>query len=77
MPPATERRPGDGDGLAMLSKAAFTRYVFLCLNLDRHGARMVWEPPELANLLHRDRQSVTDSLQELCRREVCIRQASS
>lgn len=59
--------------LPMLSDAAFKLYVFLCLNVDRHSARMVWEPSELANLLHRDRQSVTDSLEELCRREVCIR----
>src|ERR1035437_7540979 len=48
-------------------------YVFLCLNVNRHGARMVWEPMELANLLQRDRASVTDALEELCRREVCIR----
>ena len=59
--------------LPMLSDAAFKLYVFLCLNVDRYSARMVWEALELANLLHRDRQSVTDSLQELCRREVCIR----
>ena len=60
--------------LPMLSDAAFKLYVFLCLNVDRHTARMVWEATELANLLHRDRQSVTDSLEELCRREVvCIR----
>lgn len=59
--------------LPMLSDAAFKLYVFLCLNVDRYSARRVWEAMELANLLHRDRQSVTDSLQELCRREVCIR----
>ena len=34
---------------------------------------MVWEPTELANLLQRDRQSVTDALEELCHREVCRR----
>jgi hypothetical protein len=59
--------------LAMLSDAAFKLYVFLCLKVDRHTARMVWETIDLANLLQRDRQSVTDSLEELCRREVCIR----
>jgi hypothetical protein len=59
--------------LPMLSDAAFKLYVFLCLNVDRHSARMGWEAIELANLLHRDRQSVTDLLDELCRREVCIR----
>lgn len=59
--------------LPLLSDAAFKLYVFLCLNVDRHSARMVWEPMELATLLQRDRQSVTDSLEELCRREVCIR----
>jgi hypothetical protein len=59
--------------LPMLSDAAFKVYVFLCLNVDRHSARRVWETLELANLLHRGLQSVTDSLQELCRREVCIR----
>jgi hypothetical protein len=68
-------RPGDGRAaLALLSDAAFKLYVFLCLNVNRHSARMVWEPMELANLLQRDRQSVTDALEELCRREVCIRQ---
>jgi hypothetical protein len=59
--------------LPMLSDAAFKLYVFLCLNVDRHSARMVWEAVDLANLLQRDRQSVSDSLDELCRREVCIR----
>jgi hypothetical protein len=59
--------------LPILSDAAFKLYVFLCLNVDRYSARRVWEALELANLLHRDRQSVTDSLEELCRREVCIR----
>ena len=59
--------------LPLLSDAAFKLYVFLCLNVDRHSARMVWEPLELANLLQRDRQDVTDALEELCRREVCMR----
>ena len=59
--------------LPRLSDAAFRLYVFLCLNVDRPSARMVWEPMELANLLQRDRQSVTDALEELCRREVCRR----
>jgi hypothetical protein len=59
--------------LALLSDAAFKLYVFLCLNVDRHSARMTWEARDLANLLQRDRPSVTDALEELCRREVCIR----
>lgn len=59
--------------LPLLSDAAFKLYVFLCLNVDRHSGRMVWEPMELANLLQRDRQSVTDALEELCRRQVCVR----
>ena len=59
--------------LPLLSDAAFKLYVFLCLHVNRHSARMVWEPMEVANLLQRDRQSVTDALEELCRREVCIR----
>ena len=58
--------------LPVLSDAAFKLYVFLCLNVDRYSARRVWEALELANLLHCGLQSVTDSLQELCRREVCI-----
>src|SRR5712691_3588846 len=45
--------------LPMLYDAAFKLYIFLCLNVDRHSARMVWEPMELANLLYRDCQSVT------------------
>jgi hypothetical protein len=59
--------------LHLLSDAAFKLYVFLCLNVDRHSARMAWEARDLANLLQRDRPSVTDALEELCRREVCIR----
>jgi hypothetical protein len=59
--------------LHLLSDAAFKLYVFLCLNVDRHSARMVWEARDLANLLQRDRPSVTDALEELCRQEVCIR----
>lgn len=59
--------------LPMLSDAAFKLYVFLCLNVDRYSARKVWEAAELANLLHRDCQSVTKALEELCRREVCVR----
>jgi hypothetical protein len=59
--------------LPLLSDAAFKLYVFLCLNVDRHNARMVWEPMELAHLLQRDRQSVDDALEELCRCEVWIR----
>ena len=59
--------------LPLLSDAAFKLYVFLCLNVNRHSARKVWEPMELANLLQRDRPSMTDALEELCRREVCIR----
>ena len=30
--------------LTLLSDAAFKLYVFLCLNVDRHSARMVGEP---------------------------------
>jgi hypothetical protein len=63
--------------LPLLSDAAFKLYIFLCLNVDRHSARMVWEPMELATLLHRDCPSVTDSLQELCRRGVCIRRPAA
>jgi hypothetical protein len=59
--------------LHLLSDAAFKLYVFLCLNVDRHSARTGWEPIELANLLHRDRHSVADAVEELCRREVCVR----
>ena len=59
--------------LPLLSDAAFKLYVFLCLNVDRHSARMAWEPMELANLLQRDRQSVTAALEELCRKKVCVR----
>lgn len=59
--------------LELLSDAAFKLYVFLCLNVDRHSGRMVWEALDLANLLQRDRQSVAESLDELCRQEVCVR----
>jgi|ERR1700688_1608250 hypothetical protein len=63
--------------LPMLSDAAFKLYIFLCLNVDRHSARMVWEPRELAQLLQRDCQSVTEALQELCRRGVCVRRTAA
>jgi hypothetical protein len=63
--------------LLLLSDAAFKLYIFLCLNVDRHSARMVWEPMELANLLHRDCQSVSDSLRELYRRGVCIQRLTT
>jgi hypothetical protein len=59
--------------LPLLSDAAFRLYVFLCLNVDWHSGRMAWEPMEVANLLQRDRQSVTDALEELCRKQVCVR----
>src|ERR1035438_2924189 len=59
--------------LPLLSDAAFKLYMFLCLNVDRYSARMVWEPAELAHLLHRDGESVSDSLRELCRRGISIR----
>lgn len=59
--------------LEMLSDAAFKLYVWLCLNVDRHSGRMVWEAIELANQLQCDRPSVEAALEELCRRQVCIR----
>ena len=59
--------------LPLLSDAAFKLYVFMCLNVNRHSARKVWEPMKLANLFQRDHTSMTDALEELCRREVCIR----
>lgn len=59
--------------LPLLPDAAFRLYVFLCLHVNRHSARMIWEPMEVANLLQRDRESVTEALEELCRREVCLR----
>jgi len=58
--------------LPLLSDAAFKLYVFLCLHVDRHSGRKIWEVTELANLLHRDRHSVVAALEELCRREVCV-----
>lgn len=59
--------------LPLLSDAAFKLYVFLCLHVNRHSARMIWEPMEVANRLQRDRQSVVDGLEELCRQQVCLR----
>jgi hypothetical protein len=58
--------------LTMLSDAAFKLYVWLCLNVDRHSGRMVWEAIELAHQLQCDRQSVILALEELCRRHVCM-----
>jgi hypothetical protein len=59
--------------LLLLSDAAFKLYMFLCLHVDRYSARMVWEPVELARQLHRDCESVTRSLRELCVRGICVR----
>jgi len=63
--------------LPLLSDAAFRLYIFLCLNVDRHSARMVWEPTELAQLLQRDYRTVTTALQELCRRKICIQREAA
>jgi len=35
--------------LPLLSDAAFKLYMFLCLNVDRRSARMIWAPTELAS----------------------------
>jgi hypothetical protein len=56
----------------LLSDAAFKLYVWLCLNVDRHSGRMVWEAIELAQQLQCDRQSLNVALEELCRRQVCV-----
>ena len=53
--------------LGLLSEAAFKLYVYLCLNVDRHSGRMIWEALDLANRLQRDRESVALALEELCR----------
>ena len=55
----------------LLSDAAFKLYVWLCLNVDRHSGRMVWEAIELAHQLQCDRQNLNVALEELCRRQVC------
>jgi hypothetical protein len=59
--------------LEMLSDAAFKLYVWLCLNVERHSGRMVWEALDLAIQLQCDRPSVEMALEELCRRQVCMR----
>jgi hypothetical protein len=58
--------------LDLLSDAAFKLYVYLCLNVDRHSGRMIWEALDLANRLQRDRESMALALEELCRLQVCI-----
>ena len=63
--------------LSMLSDAAFKLYVLLCLNVDRHSGRMVWEAIELAYQLQWDRQSVNLALEELCRRQVCVQRPTA
>lgn len=64
----TERQPGPPRFVDERALAAMTGLKVKTLRRWR-----VWEAIDLANLLQRDRQSVTDSLEELCRREVCIR----
>ena len=64
----TERQPGPPRFVDERALAAMTGLKVKTLRRWR-----VWEPRELANLLQRDRQDVTDALEELCRREVCRR----
>src|SRR5579885_265875 len=63
--------------LAILSDAAFKLYVWLCLNVNRHSGRMVWEAIELAHHLQCDRHSVNLALEELCRRQVCVQRPTA
>ena len=60
--------------LEVLSDSAFKLYLYVCLNADRQTGRMDWEPVEVARLLHCGSPSLVASLDELCRRQVCVRE---
>lgn len=59
--------------LEILSDAAFKLYLYLCLYADRHTGRMALDGPEAARVMRGGNETVEDSLEELCRHQVCTR----
>jgi hypothetical protein len=61
------------EALALLSDAAFKLYLYLCLQADRHTARLTFNLAEAAKALGRDPAWIEDCLGELHRKQVCER----
>ena len=59
--------------LALLSDAAFKLYLYLCLQADRHTARLILDGAEVTKALGKDPAWIEDCLGELCRNKVCER----
>jgi hypothetical protein len=59
--------------IMLLSDAAFKMYLYLCLQADRHTARMTFNRAEVAKALRKDPAWIEGCLSELCRNQVCRR----
>lgn len=59
--------------MALLSDGAFKLYIHLCLQADRHTARVVWNAAGLTPVLRKDPATIEDCLAELHRNHVCER----
>lgn len=59
------------EALALLSDAAFKLYLYLCLQADRHTARLSFNLAEAAKALGKDAAWIEDCLGELYRKKVC------
>lgn len=57
--------------LEILSAEAFRLYLYLCLNAERHTARIVWELPEVAGVMRCGDHAVRAALDELRRQQIC------
>jgi hypothetical protein len=59
--------------MRLLSDAAFKLYLYLCLEAERHTARLILNLVEAAKELGKDPAWIEDGLEELCRNQVCER----
>jgi hypothetical protein len=57
--------------MTLLSDGAFKLYLHLCLQADRHTARVLLNPAELMQVLRKDRTWIEACLGELYRHNVC------
>lgn len=59
--------------ITSLSDAAFKMYLYLCLQADRHTARLTFDPAEVAKALGKDLAWIEGCFSELRRNQVCER----
>jgi hypothetical protein len=59
--------------MRLLSDAAFKLYLYLCLEADRHTARLIFHWAEATQELGKDPAWIEDGLDELCQKQVCER----